>query len=41
MAQQMTLDQYRNAYEDMRRREEKRGFRIHPIVYLCVKGGGS
>jgi hypothetical protein len=36
MAQQMTLDQYRNTYKDMRRREEKRGFRIHLIVYLCV-----
>lgn len=36
MAQQMTLDQYRNAYKEMRCREEKRGFRIHLIVCLCV-----
>lgn len=36
MAQQMTLDHYRKAYRDMRCREEKRGFRIHLLVYLCV-----
>lgn len=36
MEQQMTLNQYRNAYRDMRQRDEKRGFRIHLLVYLCV-----
>ena len=36
MAQQMTLDHYRNTYRDTRRREEKGGFRVHLLVYLCV-----
>jgi hypothetical protein len=36
MAQPITLEEYRNAHTEMRRREEKRGFRIHLIVYSCV-----
>jgi hypothetical protein len=33
---QMTLDQYRDAYREMRCRDEKRGFRSHLTVYMCV-----
>jgi hypothetical protein len=36
MANQITLEQYQSANRELRRREEKRGFRIHGIVYLFV-----
>jgi hypothetical protein len=36
MSNTITLDQYKQGYRRVRRKEEKRGFKIHCIVYVCV-----
>lgn len=34
--EEITLEEYKRAYRDLRKEEEKRGFLIHLVVYILV-----
>jgi hypothetical protein len=36
MAEDITVEEYRDAYRDMMKKEERKGFAIHRLVYICV-----
>ncbi|WP_202319021.1 2TM domain-containing protein [Archaeoglobus neptunius] len=36
MAEEITLEDYKKAYREIRKEEEKRGFLVHLAVYLLV-----
>ena len=36
MTQEISLEEYKRAYREMRKEEEKRGFLVHLIVYILV-----
>jgi hypothetical protein len=36
MKKAITVDEYKKAYREVVKREEKKGFRIHRMVYICV-----
>ena len=36
MAQEISLEEYKKAYREVRRDEEKRGFLVHLVVYILV-----
>jgi hypothetical protein len=36
MAEEITLEEYKKAYEEVRKEEEKRPFLIHLVVYVLV-----
>ncbi len=36
MTEELTLERYQEAYRDRRQQEERRGFRVHAVVYACV-----
>ncbi|MCD6528970.1 2TM domain-containing protein [Candidatus Bathyarchaeota archaeon] len=38
MTQEISLEEYKRAYREMRKEEEKRGFVVHLIVYILVNG---
>ena len=38
MTQEISLEEYKRAYREMRKEEEKRGFLVHLIVYILVNG---
>jgi hypothetical protein len=36
MNKDITVDEYKKAYREVVKQEEKKGFRIHRMVYICV-----